>query len=392
MMPCCIAHIDVSAAAQTGFWIAVTALVYVYVGYPALLASVAPFCKRRRGTPGYYPSMSIIIAAYNEAGHIGCKIAETLALDYPADKLEILVVSDHSADGTDAIVSGCPNTRVRLIRNAERKGKTYAQNEGVKQARGEIVVFSDATTVYDRQALMYLACNYEDPEVGAVSGLYRYIDPHGKSPTELGSITFWNYENMIKRLQSRIRTLTGCSGCIYSLRRSIYTPLSETACSDLVEPLQVIKHGYRVAFEDRAIAYEEPTRSARDEFRMRVRVATHGISGVLALAELLKVWRYGWISFQLISHKLLRWLVPVFLIVLLASSALLSTRRGYGYVFYAQVLFYLYGLASLLIPVHRHWKPLGLPLYFCTLNLATLVSFVKFFRGQRYAVWETVRR
>jgi|SRR5579862_1221951 len=392
MMPCCIAYIDVPVVAQAVYWLALGALVYVYVGYPVLLAAVAPFHKRRRQCPGYCPSMSVVIPAYNEAGHIGQKLAQTLALDYPADKLEVLVVSDHSSDGTNAIVESCRDPRVRLIRTRERKGKTHAQNEGVRRARGEVVVFSDATTVYDREALFYLACNYVDPQVGAVSGLYRYVDPNRRSPTELGSITFWNYENMIKRLQSRIRTLTGCSGCIYSVRRSIYTPLSETACSDLVEPLQVVKRGYRVVFEDRAVAYEEPTRSAQDEFRMRVRVAAHGIAGVLALAELLKVWKYGWISFQLISHKLLRWTVPFLLIALMVSSALLSARRGYAYVFYAQVLFYMFGLASMLIPLHRHWKPLGLPLYFCTLNLATLVSFIKLFRGQRYAIWETVRR
>jgi cellulose synthase/poly-beta-1,6-N-acetylglucosamine synthase-like glycosyltransferase len=323
---------------------------------------------------------------------IGRKLTEALSLEYPADKLEVLVVSDGSTDKTDSIVRACPDARVRLLRVGDRRGKTYAQNEAVKQCRGEIVVFSDATTVYDQKVLLYLACNYKDPRIGAVSGIYQYMDSVKQSPTELGSMVFWNYENTIKWLQSRIHTLTGCSGCIYSVRRNIYTPLPDRACSDLAEPLEIVKQGYRVLFEDRALAYEESSKSARDEFHMRVRVSAHGISGVLALGELLKFWKYPWISFQLISHKLLRWFVPVLLIALFIDSALLIDRTAFRLFFYLQACFYLFGLASLLIPVHRRWRPLGLPLYFCTLNLATLVSFVKLLRGQRYVIWDTVRR
>jgi len=386
------AHLSLVSAAKVIFWASAGMLMYVYLGYPALLVLLASFCRRPSKQPGYYPTISVLIAAYNEETHIGQKLAETLALEYPLDKMEILVVSDGSADRTDEIVKSCQDPRVKLLRIDARRGKTNAQNEGVKQCRGEVIVFSDATAVYHPKALQYLACHYEDAQVGAVSGRYQYFDPQGESPTGLGSVAFWNYENLIKKLQSRISTLTGCSGCIYSVRKSIYTPLPAASCSDLVEPLHVVRNGYRVMFEDRALAYEETTKSSGEEFGMRVRVVTRGIRGILSVHELLNFWKHGWISFQLISHKVLRWLVPFSLIVLLLSNAALVKIPVYRLLFVLQILFYSFGLLSMLIPLHRRWKPLGIPLYFCTLNAAALFGIFEILRGQKYVVWETIRK
>ncbi len=385
-------NIICSDVAQVLFWISVSVLFYVYIGYPALLGFLALFRRRPQREPGYCPSLSVLIAAYNEEASIGRKIRETLAAEYPAGKLEIIVVSDGSTDRTDEIVKSFAGSRVRLLRITDRRGKTHAQNEGAKECRNEVIVFSDATTVYHPKALLYLACNYEDPRVGAVSGRYKYFDPEGQSPTGWGSIVFWNYENLIKKLQSRIWTITGCSGCIYSVRRDLYTPLDDDVISDLVQPLHVVKKGRRVIFEDRALAYEETTKSAGEEFGMRVRVVTRGIRGVLSVPELLEPWKHGWASFQLLSHKVLRWMVPFFLILLFASSALLANRSAIRCLFLLQALFYVFGLLSVLVPLHRQWKPLGVPLYFCTLNAAALFSVIELFRGRKYVVWETVRK
>src|SRR2546423_10934580 len=237
-------------------------LVYVYIGYPVLLAALGTLIRRRRPEIGFTPSISVLIAAYNEAAAIGRKIEQTLALEYPASKLEILVVSDGSTDRTDEIVKSMADPRVRLLRVEGRLGKTNAQNEGVKQCRGKVIVFSDATAVYHPKALLYLAAHYADAKVGAVSGRYKYFDPENSSPTGLGSVAFWNYENMIKLLQSRIGTLTGCSGCIYSVRRNNYIPLWRDACSDLVEPLCIVRDGERGAVEDRGLAYRGRTKKS----------------------------------------------------------------------------------------------------------------------------------
>ena len=366
-------------------------LFYVYVGYPLLLAILGLFFRRPRTKTGYTPSITVLIAAYNEEAAIRRKIEQTLSLEYPADKLEILVVSDGSTDRTDEIVESEPDPRVRLLRMKVRGGKTNGQNEGVKQCRSEIIVFSDATAIYHTKALLYLASHYSDPKVGAVSGRYKYFDPEDSSSTGLGSVAFWNYENMIKLLQSRIGTLTGCSGCIYSVRRSNYVPLWPDACSDLVQPLCIVRNGYRVAFEDRALAYEETTKNASQEFRMRVRVATRGMRGLLSVPQLLQPWLHGWTSFQLFSHKLLRWLVPIFLILLFAGSAANLNVTSFRLLFAAQVLFYSVCLFNLLFPLHRRWKLLGIPLFFCTLNAAALVSILEVLRGHKFTTWDPIR-
>lgn len=388
--------LSLGGVAAIFFWGAAAILFYVYVGYPLLLLVLAAFARRRRAAllaDEQLPTLSVLIAAYNEEANIGKKIQETLALDYPPAKTEVLILSDASTDRTDSIVRSFTDPRVHLLRMTERRGKTHAQNEGVKACKGEIVVFSDATTIYHSLALRYLSSNYQDPVVGAVSGRYQYFDPDGKSPTGSGTIAFWNYENLIKTLQSRIKTITGCCGCIYSVRRKVYTELPDNIISDLVQPLWAIKKGYRVVFEDRALAYEETTTSTAEEFSMRVRIVSRAMLGILSVADLLNPLKHGWVAFQLLSHKVLRWLVPVFLMSLFFSNAVLAAEPGaFRMLFCLQALFYLSALLPALLPVSRWWKPLTIPLYFCTLNAAALMSVIELFRGRHYVVWETVRR
>lgn len=365
---------------------------YTYVGYPALLLLTGAFCRRRNPEPGYCPSISVLIAAYNEEDNIRMKLEETLALDYPAEKLEVLVLSDSSTDGTDAIVRSFRDSRVRLLRMETRRGKTHAQNEGVKEARGEVLIFSDATTVYHAQALRHLACNYQDAGVGAVTGRNQYFDLEQKSPTGLGTVAFWNYENVIKSMQGRIHTLSGCVGCIYSVRKSVYTELADDVISDLVQPLWVIQKGYRVVFESRAIAHEQTTHSTAEEFSMRVRVVTRGMRGLLSVPQLLNPWKYGWVSFQIYSHKVLRWLAWLFLLGALVSDLFAGNARWVHAVLALQTVFYVAAVLAIVVPVHRHWKVLSIPLYFCTLNAAALVSMFELIRGRKYVVWETLRK
>jgi len=381
----------VASGARIVFWLAAFLLFYVYAGYPLLLAAIRLFVHRRRFEPGYTPRISVLIAAYNEEEVIERKIRQTLALEYPQKKLEVLVLSDCSTDRTDEIVKAFPDSCVRLVRMPDRRGKTFAQNVGVKEATGEVIIFSDATAIYHPKALLHLACNYQDSSVGAVSGRYQYFDPGEQSPTGLGSAAFWNYENLIKKMQSSIRTITGCCGCIYSVRKEAYTELPADIISDLVKPLQAIRKGYRVLFEDRALAYEETTQSTSEEFSMRVRVVTRAMRGLLSVADLLKPWKFAWPAFQLWSHKIMRWMAPLFLIVLFAANLALIDSPFYKFTLAAQLFFYAAALLNMLLPLHRQWKPLGIPLFFCTLNAAALVSMVEICRGRKYVTWQTVR-
>ena len=379
------------SGAEVLFYTSLGLLLYVYVLYPVLLSCISLFSRRSRAPLGYEPFLSVLICAYNEEAGIAEKLRQTLALDYPEDKIEIVVVSDGSTDATEDIVRSFADSRVRLLRTSLRRGKTNAQNEGVSTCKGEVIVFSDATAIYKKSALRYLAGNYRDPRVGAVSGRYQYFDESGASPTGAGSIAFWNYENWIKSSQSSIKTITGCCGCIYSVRRDLYTELPADIISDLVQPLCVIRRGHSVVFEDRALAYEATTETSHQEFTMRVRVITRAMRGLLSAGDLFNPFRYTWIAFQLISHKVMRWFVPAYLLGMLLGSALLAGHTFFTIVFAAQVGFYLVAISSLFLPLHRGWKPLGIPLYFCTLNLAAVVSLIELMRGNKYVVWETVR-
>ena len=377
-------------------WSSAAIITYAYIGYPVLITLLSFFFDTKVKTAKIEPSVTLLIAAYNEEKDISKKLDNSLALDYPKEKLEIVVASDGSTDETDEIVRKYEKNergvRVVLHRVEGRLGKTAAQNSAVRVAKGDIIIFSDAASLYDPNAVRALTRNYADPSVGAVSGLYRYIN---KTEGSVGTATirFWNFENFIKSRQTRIKTITGCCGCIYSVRRDAYTELPPNIISDLVEPLTILKKGYRIVFEPEALAYEETTEKPKDEFRMRVRVIVRGMNGLLYMRSLLNPLRYPFVAFQLFSHKVLRWLVPVFCIVLfLTSASLAATGPAYGSLFLAQVSFYVLAMAGALLDSRGiKAKALSLPMYFTIVNAASLVSLFKVFKGENIVVWQTQR-
>lgn len=378
--------------AQVVFWVALALVVYTYVGYSFVIFALASVFRNPVKRASIEPKVTFLITAYNEEKNIANKIEQTLSLDYPADKLELIVASDGSTDRTDDIVRGFADRGVRLIRVEGRVGKTATQNEAVRQATGDIIIFSDATTRYEQSAIRHIVQNYFDPTVGAVSGRYEYYNPTGAS-IGTGSILFWKYENLIKRLQTNIKTITGCCGCIYSVRRSAYVPLPADIISDLVEPLKVVERGYRIVFEPEAIAFEETTEQTDEEFRMRVRVVTRGMRGLLYMKSLFNPLRHGFVSFQLLSHKVLRWLIPVFLLVLLVANLFLVGQTFYNVTLALQLAFYLSALIGLLFERRSLLsKVMSIPLYFVTVNAAATVAMYRVWKGHKAVTWETVRK
>ena len=379
--------------AEAIFWIVVAIVLYTYAGYSLTILLLAQFVRRPLHRAAIEPEVTYLITAYNEEKNIGAKLEQVLSLDYPHDKLEIIVASDGSTDRTDEIVGKFALRRVKLVRVEGRVGKTAAQNRAVRQASGDVVIFSDATTFYEKSAIRNIVRNYADPAVGAVSGRYEYHNPTG-APIGFGSILFWKYENLIKTLQTRIGTITGCCGCIYSVRRELYEPLPEDIISDLVEPLKILEKGYRIVFEPDAIAYEETTEKTAEEFSMRVRVVTRGMRGLLYMRKLFNPLRHGFVSFQLFSHKVLRWLIPVFLVVLFASNLwLLGSSNFYNLTFALQCAFYAIALAGVVAErLNIAFKVLTVPLYFVTVNVAALVAMYRVWKGHKAVTWETVRR
>jgi cellulose synthase/poly-beta-1,6-N-acetylglucosamine synthase-like glycosyltransferase len=374
------------------FWSAVFIVFYTYLGYSLLIILLSRLFNRQVQRQEIEPAVTFLITAYNEEKNIHRKLENVLSLDYPMDKLDILVASDGSTDRTDDIVRSFARRGVRLLRVEGRVGKTATQNLATEQAHGDIIIFSDATTNYDREAVRKIVRNYADPTVGAVSGRYEYFNPT-HAPIGIGNILFWKYENLIKRSQTRIKTITGCCGCIYSVRRCLYEPLPPDIISDLVEPLKILEKGYRIVFEPEAIAYEETTEKAREEFRMRIRVISRGMRGLLYMKQLFNPLRYGFVAFQLISHKLLRWLVPIFMAVIFTANLFLLGSPLYNAAFIAQVLFYAMALAGWLGErFNLRLKPFSIPLYFSTVNLAALISLVRTWKGYKAVTWETLRK
>ena len=374
------------------FWLTIGVIFYAYLGYPFLILCLSLFINNKVNKGDHEPSVTFLITAYNEEKNMREKLENTLSLDYPRDKMEIIVASDASTDKTDEIVKEFLGRGVVLHRVEGRLGKTETQNQAVKVARGDIIIFSDATAKYRKDAMRKIVRNYKDPSIGAVSGRYEYVNPTG-APIGLGTILFWKYENFIKSRQTRIKTVTGCCGCIYSVRRSLYEPLPREIISDLVEPLKILEKGYRIAFEPEAVAYEMTEEKPEEEFSMRVRVITRGMSGLAYVKDLLNPLKYTFVSFQLISHKVLRWLMPFFLIILFTSNLLIIERSPYTLVFILQATFYLSApVAWILHKYIRKAKFLFIPLYFCILNLASLLATINLVKGRKMSTWETVRR
>lgn len=378
--------------AEIVFWLAVGLIVFTYIGYSLVILVLSRVLRNPVIRAPLEPKVTYLITAYNEEKNIAGKLEQTLSLNYPKDKLEIVVASDGSTDRTDEIVKGFDDRGVKLIRVEGRVGKTETQNQAVKQASGEIIIFSDATTRYERSAIRNIVRNYADPSVGAVSGRYEYFNPTGAA-IGTGSILFWKYENLIKTLQTNIKTITGCCGCIYSVRREAYAPLPADIISDLVEPLKVLEKGYRIVFEPDAIAFEETTEKTKEEFRMRVRVITRGMRGLLYMKKLFNPLRHGFVAFQLFSHKVLRWFIPVFLAVALVSNLFLVGDRFYNTTLALQLVFYAFAVIGFAAEKRGVLaKPLTVPLYFMTVNIAAVVAMYRIWKGHKAVTWETARK
>jgi len=377
----------------TLFWLMLFLIFYTYIGYPLLIFLLSFFINNPVRKYDIEPTVSLLIAAYNEEKHIREKIENSLSLDYPKEKLEIIVVSDGSTDKTDDIVREYKNRNVILYRVEGRVGKTEARNRAVKVAKGEIIVFSDATTIYKKDVIRKLVRNFSDSRIGLVSGRYKYADATKNASTGWTSTLFWNYENLIKSKQAKIGTLTGASGCINAFRKNLYTPLPGDIIEDLVEPLEILKSGYRIVFEPDALAYEMTTENATQEFKMRVRVISGGMRGIWYARKVLNPFRYPFASFQLYSHKILRWFIPIFAILLFIANIFLIRESGlYYFCFILQSIFYLLAVAGLILDLLKiKIKIISLPLYFCTLNLASLVALIRNLKGGRSTKWETAR-
>ena len=377
---------------ESVFWIFLLIAIYTYIVYPLIIMILSLFINKKVTKGDIEPFVSIIITAYNEEKHIRKKIENTLSLDYPEDKLEIIVASDGSTDKTDEIVKDYHNLGVQLIHVEGRVGKTELQNRTVNIAKGEIIIFSDAASMYEKDAIRKIIRNFADPEVGGVSGKCQYVDPDDTAPTPIPTKIYWWYEDLIRKCQSRIGYITGASGLIYAVRKEYYVPLPPDIISDMIEPIMIVKQKKRFIYEPEAIAYEETTSEFRQEFRMRVRVILRGMVGMIFVYRFLNPAKYSWLSFQLFSHKVLRWFIPFYLIGLFVTNLFLISTPVYLFTFLIQSLFYAMAIIPIFLGLRNNKAfILNMSLYICVLSGASLIAFIKVLAGDRITTWETER-
>ena len=374
------------------FIVCLIALLYTYIGYPVVVYLFSLFRPLKVNRAAIEPSVTILITAYNEEKDIRQKLENTLKIDYPSEKLEILVASDGSTDKTDEIVKEFAAQGVRLFRQEGRVGKTVTQNNAVEQSIGEIIIFSDATTMYPANVLREILPSFADETIGCVAGKLIYVD---KKDTTIGqgAKSYWNYETFLKEAESRACSLIGVSGCLYAVRRKAYQPMYPEACSDFLIATVMYEQGLRTIYEPNAVCIEETNSKSDKEMKMRVRVIAQTFTDLWRNRKMMNPFISGFYAIELISHKLLRYAVPFFLILIFLTNAYLAIDSlTFQLIFLLQIGFYAMALIAWMI--ERSGFRLGvlsIPLYFSLANLASLVGFYKFLRGEKLAAWEPIR-
>jgi glycosyltransferase involved in cell wall biosynthesis len=380
---------ELSVLALACFWGSLGLLAYVYVGYPVCVAALGAMLKRHPRRAPITPRVTILIPAYNEARDLARTIENKLDLDYPKEKLEILVISDASTDATDAIVRRYADRGVRLIRQEPRQGKTAGLNLAVPQVGGEILVFSDANSLYARDAVQALVSPFADPQVGYVTGKMIYVNPDGSVIGD-GCSAYMKYENLLRRHETRLGSVVGVDGGIDAMRKRLYRPIRPDLQPDLVLPLQVVTQGSRVVYESHAVLREETLSDSGSEYRMRVRVTLRALWALFDMRRLLNPLRYPLYAWQLWSHKVLRYLAVLPMLVTLGANLMLLDRGPfYVATLSLQCAFYLAAAGGVLLSgSDRRPYPLAFPYYFVLINTACAHALWRFLRGEKQVIWQ----
>ncbi len=379
-------------AARALFWASLSLLIYTYAIYPLLTllrGKLAPRPLQADDSQPDWPAVSLIIAAYNEADVIQQKLANAAALSYPADKLEIIVASDGSDDGTNDMVAAFPDPRVRLLA-LPRQGKNATVNTAVSHAQHDLLVFTDADSMLDPDAITHLVRPFADPDVGGAAGDYHYQKARHKGT---GERTYWQFDRTLKRMQSRSGSVSSATGQIYAIRRLWFQPVPPNVTDDAYISRSVLTAHKRLVFVPEAIA-TGPIADAAGEYRRKVRVTTRGLNCVWQQRHLLHPRHYGAVAWQLWSHKVLRRLMALPLLVTAVTAPLLWAQSAL-YRLAALGQFALHGAALIGWLGHgTRWgktKLLTLPYHFDMVNLATLVAVKNLLVGKRFDVWSAER-
>lgn len=383
-----------SSAVEVVFWFAVAIVIYAYAGYGMCVTVVARIRPRPPRAGNVQPSVTLIVPAYNEASYLAAKLENSLALDYPMDRLEILVISSGSTDGTDDVARGYASRGVRTLVQPTRTGKEAAMQEAARHARGDVLVFTDANALLNREAIRLMVRWFADPDVGCVSGEKRVAHARGES-AGVGEGAYWRYESMLKRLDSTVGSTMGAPGELCAIRARLMTAReSDNIIEDFVLSMRVVESGYRIVHEPGAVAVEEASERFEDVFERRARIAAGGFQSIWRLKSLLDP-RHGLVCWQFVSHRVLRWgVVPLLLpLLVVVNWRLAAAHPIYEAILAAQLGFYGAAAAGWLLrrtSLGRH-RSLSMPFFFSAANVAALVGAVRLITGRQTVLWRRTR-
>ncbi len=379
------------------FWISSGIILYTYVVYFLIAVTLAKFSSRRASEVlkfEEWPDVTLVIAAYNEERFIAEKLRNSQELQYPSGKLTLLVVTDGSTDGTGNIVKEFEG--VLYFHEPERKGKIHAVDRIMSHVKSPIVVFTDANTLLNPEAVKNIVRHYQDEKIGGVAGEKRVISKEADGASGAGEGLYWKYESTLKKADSDLHTVVGAAGELFSIRTNLYqSPPPDTVIEDFVLSMKIVAAGYRFVYEPEAYAMEGPSATTEDEWKRKVRISAGGLQAIARLTNLLNPFRYGVVSFQYISHRVMRWtLAPLALVAIFISNIFLFKYSFfYELTLYAQCAFYFIALCGHFlrnrkIPV----KGFFVPYYFTLMNLSVFFGLARILKGRQSVVWEKAER
>lgn len=380
------------------FWAGIFLVLYTYLGYGILLWFLTKIFKKRTvqsTTDEQLPAVTHIIAAYDEEQIIEEKINNTITLDYPPDKYTIFFVTDGSTDRTAEIVARYP--AIKLFHSTERKGKIHAVNRVMKMVETPVVIFSDANTLLNDAALKNITRHYYDQTVGGVAGEKRIFKNEADSASGAGEGLYWKYESFLKKKDSELYSVVGAAGELFSIRTELFEePPPNSIIEDFYISLKIAARGYRFIYEPDATATETASASIQEEWKRKVRICAGGFQSMRWLRFLLNPFRYGVLSFQYVSHRVLRWtLAPLALPIILLTNMYLAWLGMplYNIILLAQALFYFMALLGWLMQNKKvSIKGFFVPYYFMVMNLSVYAGFMRYIKGQQSVVWEKSKR
>ncbi len=377
------------------FWSLIFLTLYCYIGYPLFLGLIARLHPRFVRKSDFTPTVSVVLSVYNEEYVIEGKIKNLLSLDYPADRLEIVIGSDGSTDKTNEIIKKFTNSRITLLASDAQRGKMATINEIARHAKNEIIVFTDARQTFEKTAVSELVRNFSDPKVGCVSG--ELMLSQEKSTTAKGLNLYWNYEKLIRTYESEIHSMIGATGAIYAIRRELYTDAPpHVVLDDVYIPLKIVLKGFRAVFDHAAKAYDRVNESPYEEHQRKARTLFGNYQIFFMIPDSFNPFKSP-IAIQIFSHKLLRVLIPFFLMAVFLINMTLASERLYQAIFFLQLIFYIMAIIGFLARYANHGivkcisRICAVPYVFCLLNFSALTGFFRFLCARQDAAWKKAR-